>query len=227
VAKISVYIDGFNLYYGALKGTPYQWLNLAGLCQTLLPTDTIQEIKYFTARVSARPSKPTSAHDQGLYIRALRTLPNLTIKYGHFLTHTVPMYLATVTPPQKVWVERTEEKGSDVNLASHLLRDAFREQFEVAVLITNDSDLAEPVRIVAQEPRMPVGILNPHQPHSKELQRYATIRIGRRRLRCARNISRISVFIAGTDCNCFAGAWQRLNSCVTCSLQRWGNLRRR
>lgn len=106
-----------------------------------------------------------------LYIRALRTLPNLTIKYGHFLTHTVPMYLATVTPPQRVWVEKTEEKGSDVNLATHLVRDAFRKQFEVAVLITNDSDLAEPVRIVAQELHMPVGILNPHQHHSKELQR--------------------------------------------------------
>jgi uncharacterized LabA/DUF88 family protein len=84
------------------------------------------------------------------------------------------MYLAAVTPPQRVWVEKTEEKGSDVNLASHLVRDAFLKQFEVAVLITNDSDLAEPVRIVAQELHIPVGILNPHQHHSKELQRYAT-----------------------------------------------------
>lgn len=174
MARVNVYIDGFNLYYGALKRTPYKWLNLARLCQVLLPSDAVQEIKYFTARVSARPSNPTAGHDQGLYIRALRTLPNLTIQYGHFLTHTVPMYLATVTPPQRVWVEKTEEKGSDVNLASHLVRDAFRKQFEVAVLITNDSDLAEPVRIVAQELHMPVGILNPHQHHSKELQRYAT-----------------------------------------------------
>jgi uncharacterized LabA/DUF88 family protein len=174
VARINEYIDGFNLYYGALKQTPYKWLDLSRLCQTLLPSDTIQEIKYFTARVSARPSKPTSAHDQGLYIRALKTIPNLTIRYGHFLTHTVPMYLAAVTPPKRVWVEKTEEKGSDVNLASHLVRDAFCKQFEVAVLITNDSDLAEPVRIVAEELHMPIGILNPHQHHSRELQRYAT-----------------------------------------------------
>jgi uncharacterized LabA/DUF88 family protein len=82
------------------------------------------------------------------------------------------MYLATVTPPKRVWVEKTEEKGPDVNLASHLVRDAFQKQFEVAVLVTNDSDLAEPVRIVAEELEMPVGILNHH--HSKELQRYAT-----------------------------------------------------
>ena len=54
----NVYIDGFNLYYGALKGTPYKWLDLARLCQALLPSDTIQEIKYFTARVSAEIIPP-------------------------------------------------------------------------------------------------------------------------------------------------------------------------
>jgi hypothetical protein len=64
---------------------------------------------------SSSAGMPTSAHDQGLYIRALKTIPNLTVKYGHFLTHTVPMYLATVTPPKRVWVEKTEEKGSDVD----------------------------------------------------------------------------------------------------------------
>ena len=52
-------------------------------------------------------------------------------------------------------MDKTEEKGSDVNLASHLLRDAFSKKFEVAVLITNDSDLAEPVWIVAHETRTP------------------------------------------------------------------------
>ncbi|MCU1222930.1 MAG: hypothetical protein JWQ42_1023 [Edaphobacter sp.] len=84
------------------------------------------------------------------------------------------MYLTNVAPGQKVWVDKTEEKGSDVNLASHLLRDAYTGKFEVAVLITNDSDLAEPVRIVAQELDLPVGILNPHQFHSRELRQYAT-----------------------------------------------------
>jgi len=173
LAKVTVYVDGFNLYYGALKSTPYKWLDLAKLCQALLPSDTMQSIKYFTARVSALPTNPTSAHDQGLYVRALKTTP-VTIKYGHFLTHSVPMYLSGVTPRKKVWVDKTEEKGSDVNLASHLLRDAFLKQFEVAVLISNDSDLAEPVRIVAEELKFPVGIINPHQYHSKELQQYAT-----------------------------------------------------
>jgi uncharacterized LabA/DUF88 family protein len=174
MAIVNVYIDGFNLYYGALKRTPYKWLDLGSLARTLLPFDVNQEIHYFTARVSSRAYYPTSAHDQGLYIRALKTIPNWHIKHGHFLTHSVPMYLSNVAPAQKVWVDKTEEKGSDVNLASHLLRDAYSKRFEVAVLVTNDSDLAEPVRIVAQEIGLPIGILNPHEFHSRELRQYAT-----------------------------------------------------
>ena len=174
MAIVNVYIDGFNLYYGALKRTPYKWLDLGQLASLMLPADTIQEIHYFTARVSSRPYNLTAAHDQSLYIRALKTIPNLHIKYGSFRTHSVPMYLTGVTPAQRVWVDKTEEKGSDVNLAAHLLRDAYNNRLEVAVLVTNDSDLAEPVRIVAQEIGLPVGILNPHQFHSRELRQYAT-----------------------------------------------------
>lgn len=174
MAKVNVYVDGFNLYYGALKKTPYKWLDLATLCQRLLPADTIQQICYYTARVSARPHNATAPVDQQVYLRALRTIPNLTITYGHFLTHSVRMVLSGVSPTQRVWVDKTEEKGSDVNLAAHLVRDAFLKRFEVGVLITNDSDLAEPVRIVSGELGLPVGILNPHQYHSQELKRLAT-----------------------------------------------------
>ena len=107
MAIVNIYIDGFNLYYGALKRTPYKWLDLGKLAQTLLPADTIQELHYFTARVSSRAYNPSSAHDQGLYIRALKTIPNLHIKYGHFLTHSVPMYLTDITPAQKAgWTRR-------------------------------------------------------------------------------------------------------------------------
>jgi uncharacterized LabA/DUF88 family protein len=80
----------------------------------------------------------------------------------------------STSPTKRVWVDRTEEKGSDVNIAAHLLRDAFMHRFEVAVLVTNDSDLVEPVRIVRAEMGLPVGILNPHEHHSKVLRPLAT-----------------------------------------------------
>ncbi len=55
-----VYVDGFNLYYGAVKDTPYKWLDLGKMCKFLLPPNDIQRLKYFTARVTARAgrSKP-------------------------------------------------------------------------------------------------------------------------------------------------------------------------
>lgn len=172
-----VYVDGFNLYYGAVKDTPYKWLNINRLCELLLPNHSIDRIKYFTARVSGRPDDPDKPTRQQIYFRALRTVPNLEIIYGSFLFHEVMMPLAQPTAggPKFVRVIRTEEKGSDVNLATHLVRDAFRAEFQSAVLITNDSDLQEPVRIVQEELGREVGILNPHrQTASRVLARRAS-----------------------------------------------------
>lgn len=174
MADVIVYVDGFNLYYGCLKRTPYKWLDLERLCARMLPNDNIVAIKYYTARISARPGNPSGPNDQQIYLRALRTIPSLSITYGHFLTHAVSMRLTGVTPPKRVWVDKTEEKGSDVNLATHLVRDACQHAFETAALITNDSDLGEPVRIVRDELHLPIGILNPHPHHSAELKRVAT-----------------------------------------------------
>jgi len=167
----SVYTDGFNLYYGALRNTPHRWLNLEILCQLLLPKNVIGEIKCFTALVSARPNDPDQPLRQQLYLRALGTLPKDSVHLGHFLTHTVTMPLVGLPgqPQQFAKVIKTEEKGSDVNLATHLLHDAHVGRFDVAVVISNDSDLLEPIEIVRQELRKQVGILNPHPNPSRAL----------------------------------------------------------
>jgi len=174
MAKAIVYIDGFNFYYGAVKNTPYRWLDFSALCGRMLPGDNIVNIKYFTAIVSARPHDPQQPLRQQIYLRALRTIPNIEIIMGHFLTHSVRMCLTGIIPVQKVYVDKTEEKGSDVNLAAHLVHDAHLKRFEIAVVVSNDSDLLEPIRIVRQELKMPVGILNPHQHHSAVLKPQAT-----------------------------------------------------
>jgi len=121
----NVYVDGFNLYDGCIKDTPYRWLNLLQLCQLCFPHYTICRIRYFTARVRATDSDPQKPQRQALFIRALQTLPNLSVHYGTFLTHTVTMRLANPPPrgPYTADVVRTEEKGSDVNLASYMLAD--------------------------------------------------------------------------------------------------------
>jgi hypothetical protein len=154
----NVYVDGFNLYYGCLRHTTYKWLNLETLCRTLLPTYDIHRIRYFTARVSGR-ADPGTPIRQAVYLRALRTLPTVTIHFGNFLQSNVRMPLSSPRPggPRTVEVVKTEEKGSDVNLATYLLIDAFRHDSDVAVVVSNDSDLCEPIRIVQEEFSLPVG----------------------------------------------------------------------
>ena len=175
--KTIVYVDGFNLYYGAVKGTPHKWLNILKLCQLLLSKNEIVKIKYFTALVSARPSDPGQPNRQQIYLRALRTIPSLEIIYGHFLEHEIMMPLAK--PPAKgskyVRVIKTEEKGSDVNIATHIVNDGHTGAYQVAVIISNGSDLVEPVKIVCQELKLPVGVLNPIPAHpSYELRKHTT-----------------------------------------------------
>jgi hypothetical protein len=167
----NIYIDGFNLYYGALRNTPYRWLNPQALCSRLLSNNAIGQIKYFTALVSARPNDPGQPLRQQLFLRALKTLPAVSIHLGHFLTHTVTMAAAVAPgqPQQFVKVIKTEEKGSDVNLATHLLHDAHMGRFDVAVVVSNDSDLLEPIKIVRNELQRKVGILNPHPTPSRAL----------------------------------------------------------
>jgi uncharacterized LabA/DUF88 family protein len=174
--RTNIYIDGLNLYYGALKHTAFKWLNRAKLCQFLLPASDVNRIEYFTALVRPRGDGTDPRLRQQVYLRALRTLPELDIVLGRFLTSEVRMPVADKIGEQRrfVRVVKTEEKGSDVNLASHMLRDGFRGNYEMAVLVTNDSDLLEPIRIVREELGLVVGILNPHKRASNLLRRQAS-----------------------------------------------------
>lgn len=180
--KANFYVDGFNLYYGAVRNTKYKWLNIHALCSALFPTTTVNRVRYFTARSSGLPHDPNVHIRQGIYIRALETISNLTVHHGHFLSHEAQFPVHPFTypngysqPPKKVWVWKTEEKGSDVNLATYLLLDAFRKDFDEAVVISNDSDLAEPIKVVRGEFHKPVTVVNPNQLRpSRELQRVAS-----------------------------------------------------
>lgn len=177
--RTSIYVDAFNLYYGALKKDPSKnkkWLDLQKLCQSLLPKSNIISIKYFTALVVARPQDPQQQVRQQIYIRALETIPIVEVILGHFLTHTINMCLAnpiTDCYGKKIKfadVVKTEEKGSDVNLATHLLNDAYQDLFDTAVIISNDSDLIAPIKIIRTDMKKKVGILNPHKNQSHQIK---------------------------------------------------------
>jgi len=189
--RATVYIDGFNLYYGAVRRTPYRWLDVVELSKRLLPRDTVERVRYFTALVSDTPQDRTKSVRQQAFIRALGTRPEIEVTYGSFLTSVRRMPLAPSRPedasvprlvslvprgPTSAVVVRTEEKGSDVNLATLLVADAYRSAFEVAAVLSTDSDLALPIELVRRELGIPVGVLFPRNRYSVELARVAAFK---------------------------------------------------
>lgn len=162
--RTNVYVDGFNLYYGAVRGTGYKWLDIGKLCRLLLPGNDIQRIRYFTALTQPRPGDPHVQVRQQVFLRALRTIPEVSIHLGTFRQDVRMMKVAPpgLGLPAYVPVIKTEEKGSDVNIASYLLLDCHRRDFDVAVVVSNDTDLLTPIQMVIREFGCRVGLLNPH-----------------------------------------------------------------
>jgi uncharacterized LabA/DUF88 family protein len=172
-----IYIDGFNFYYRAVKNTPYKWLDFKSLFEKLLSKNNkITRIKYFTALVSGKMHTRKPIRQQ-TYLRALKSfIPEIEIYYGHFLTHEV---IAPLTKPinglRTAKIIKTEEKGSDVNLAVHLLNDAWLNQYDCAIVVSNDSDLAESMKLVKEYHSGKVlGLIMPGKGHpSKELMKHS------------------------------------------------------
>ena len=164
ILRSYVYIDGFNLYFGCLKKTPYRWLDLEAFCGRLLPKHDVAMIRYFTARVTPLPGfDPTSGQRQDVYLRALRTCPKVSIHLGEY--RAGPARLPLHPPPAHgnpmATVLKSTEKGSDVNLASYLLLDGFQRRYEQAIVLSNDADLVTPVGMVRTELGLPVGVVFP------------------------------------------------------------------
>jgi uncharacterized LabA/DUF88 family protein len=181
-----LYVDGFNLYFRLLaKRPPVKWLNIKKLAETLLsPANRIVAIKYYTARVSGRLDADGPARQQ-IYLDALATVPEISVYMGNFLLSE--KFAGLVKPPEfrprltlpEPWPDvvkiiKVEEKGSDVNLACHLLLDAFQGNFDVAAVLSNDSDLVEPIRIVTQVLGKPVGLLSPVSNPTPDLHRVSS-----------------------------------------------------
>lgn len=186
--KTNVYIDGFNLYYGMFRpprSLPWKWLDLRALSERIVPSSgmIVHRIRYFTADVVPDPGDPGQTIRQQTYLRALETIPGVHIHKGSFLPKektrplaqplTVPRSAEPVVPAarpevirvlqhvQWVRVSDREEKGSDVNLASFLLLDAFDSDCDAAIIISNDSDLVTPIRMVQSRFNLDVTVFSP------------------------------------------------------------------
>ena len=153
--RVIAYVDGFNLFYSSLKGTSFKWLDLVSLCESMLkPEQELVSVKYFSALVGSFKGDTSRTDRQRFYLEALRTNPKVEIKLGYFSTHRTKMPMADDFYDGKITlvdVIKTEEKGTDVNLAVQMAVDAIRDKFDYAMLFSNDSDMAYAVQIASRE----------------------------------------------------------------------------
>jgi hypothetical protein len=142
--RVIAYIDGYNLYYGLReKGWKrFYWLNLRRLAEQFLkPAQTLVETKYFTTIVKSPNDKRLR---QQVFLEALQTVPEFSIFYGHFLSDPVVCRQCGHT-----YITH-HEKMTDVNISVELMKDAFQDCFDLAFVVSADSDLVNPVRTVQQ-----------------------------------------------------------------------------
>ena len=164
----NIYVDGFNLYRQKLQHHPdTKWLDLGALASLLIPTHTIQRIRYFTAMVRpALGTDPRAPIRQQIYVRALRTNPKVTIHEGQYrndvrMMPALPIGFDDAGRIKRVKVRKTEEKGSDVNLASYMVFDACRDDADLYVLVSNDSDFAAMLTLLREELDASWALLSP------------------------------------------------------------------
>ncbi len=174
--RVVAYIDGYNLYYGLReKGWKrFYWLNLQRMIQHLLkPSQVLVCVKYFTSIVKRPDDK---RRRQQVYLEALGTLTDLKIFYGHFISDTVTCHSCGHQ------YETHHEKMTDVNIAVELMTDAFKDSFDVAFLVSGDSDLVGLLHSIRNLfPRKRVVVAFPPRRTSSALKREADayIYIGR------------------------------------------------
>ena len=164
--KISFFIDGFNLYH-RLKQLPpeVKWLDLRALCSLFIKKDEIiQDIYYFSAFAFWMPSK---VKKHKIYIKALKSTGVKPI-FGKFKKKEKYCNLC-----KRKYISH-EEKQTDVNIAIQLQKEAFKNNFDTAFILSADSDLIPPIESIQQEfPLKKIGVLCPPFGLAKELKEVA------------------------------------------------------
>lgn len=139
--RVIAYIDGFNLYFG-MRDAGFdhcRWLNITNLVLSLLQSEQeLVAVKYFTSRVSNSPDKQKR---QSTYIDALESV-GVKVFYGNYQDGTQECNRCG-----NVW-RTAKEKMTDVNIATAIIVDAFKDEYDMAMLISGDSDLTPPIREV-------------------------------------------------------------------------------
>lgn len=192
ILRTRIYVDGYNLYYGCLKGTAYKWLDPLSLFEKILPTVTATigtlgqlkseldplSIKFFTAPIIDKAAKAEdSLRCQDRYHKALNKhlQDSLEIVKGYYSLTEARAKVIDAENPKKwprecvetsVW--KLEEKQSDVNLSLHAVVDALKFGIEHVVIVTNDTDMEPALKMIRAHSQAAVGLIIPTTNHERQ-----------------------------------------------------------
>ena len=191
--RTRIYIDGYNFYYGCLRGTPYKWLDLLPLFENhILPSALLKDgdghirqsallpspsIKFFTAKIIESVARSTdSVSSQARYHTALRKLHDGRIELieGYYAVNKMKVKVVDADEPNRppreckeVQAWKVEEKQSDVNLALQVYHDAITGQIDHAVIVTNDTDIAPALAMIRAHTQVLMGVVVPTTDHTR------------------------------------------------------------
>lgn len=191
--RTRIYIDGYNFYYGCLRGTSHKWLDLLPLFEKhILPSALVKDrdghirqstlltspsIKFFTAKIIESVAKtPDSVSSQARYHTALRKLHDGRIELieGYYAINKMKVKIVDAEKPdraprecQEIQAWKVEEKQSDVNLALQAYHDAITGQIDHAVIVTNDTDIAPALEMIRTHTQVLIGVVVPTTDHTR------------------------------------------------------------
>jgi uncharacterized LabA/DUF88 family protein len=141
--RSTIYVDGLNLYYGAVRGGPYKWLDLERYFKRVRHADDIRKIYYFTALIEG-----SHRVNQQTYLRALETCSSVEIVLGKFKYKDVKCRVSACTYNGRKRFKVREEKRTDVAIGTQIMDDAYQDCCDLIVVVSGDSDLVPAINRV-------------------------------------------------------------------------------
>jgi uncharacterized LabA/DUF88 family protein len=169
--RLSLFIDGYNLYYSIKNRYPqYKWLNLYSLAEQFCGrNDQVKDVYFFTAYYRDEPQKKARLE---LYIKALAS-KNVKTILGKFKKKTFKCRVDCGHPANQKRYQGYEEKETDVNLSVRLLDDALNNKYDKAIIVSGDSDLIPAIKAVKKNfPSKKIGLALPINQFGNDLKEH-------------------------------------------------------
>jgi uncharacterized LabA/DUF88 family protein len=167
--RVIVYVDGFNFYFGlkTKQWRKYYWLDLVHFCSKFIkPHQELVEVNYF----SAIPTNKGKQDRQDLFFSANKLNPKFHLHLGKFMPKK------TIHKACGLEYTTFEEKETDVQIATNLIKDVVLDRCDISILISADSDLTPPINFIKEyKPIHKFFVYFPPNRFSYELQQKAQV----------------------------------------------------